>query len=252
MQKHIYHFSYDDQDDALSSLAHYYDVDIDVLKFKFPQVMSYIQSLKDEHVYDKAVESGMLQTNIALLINPKFQEKEHSILRISFYHRCSTDGTATWFKDGLLNNVAGIQAYLEKVITLIPEINPLIDQNKIIRVSKEKAMDEEKVELDGINGFYRYFDAQHRDNSGFNFPEIFIDMGIYETVKAQLASKLTPTIVKFFVDLEMSEVNYILEKYWYSVWLGDEVATTIGLNAGRGKTIPYHHIQQIYYLENVC
>ena len=26
MQQHIYHFSYDDQDDALGSLARYYDV----------------------------------------------------------------------------------------------------------------------------------------------------------------------------------------------------------------------------------
>ena len=252
MQQHIYHFSYDHQDDALSSLAYYYDVDIDVLKFKLPQLISYIQSLKDKHLYEEATESGMLQTNIALFINPNFQEKEHSILRISFYHRCSTDGTAVWFKEGLLNNVEGIQAYISKVSAFIPEINTLIDQDKIIRVSKIKSMDEEKVELDGINGFYRYSDAQHVENSGFNFPEIFMNMGIYKKVREQLASNLKPTIVKFFVDREMSEVNHILAKYWYSLWLGDEDVTTIGANAGRGKTIPYHHIQQIYYLESIC
>ena len=189
----------------------------------------------------------------AFYLNPNFQEKENLLLRISFYHRCSTDGTAAWFKEGLLNNVEGIQAYISKVSAFIPEINTLIDQDRIIRISKIKSMDEEKVELDGINGFYRYSDAQHIKNSGFNFPEIFMNMGIYQQIREKLASQLTPTIVKFFVDREMSEVNHILDKYWYSLATKEKYSLHCGGNAGRGKTIPYHHIQQIYYLEkSVC
>lgn len=59
---------------------------------------------------------------------------------------------------------------------------------------------------------------------------------------------LKPTVVKFYVERDITELNNILEYYWESVWNDEEVGQT-ATNAGRGKTIPYENIERIDYLE---
>ena len=187
----------------------------------------------------------MMQVNIAFNLNPNFQEKNDSKLRISYYHRCLTDGTKEWFKKGLLNNLEGIKCFINKILELKPETRSLkLDIDRIIRKSKNKAFDEEKVELDGICGFYRYQDAIH---SNYGLPEIFQDVGLYESLETYLFPVLKLTTVKFYVEREMNECNSIVSKYWEALYLtqDEEEELESGLNVGRGKTIPFENIEWI-------
>lgn len=62
---------------------------------------------------------------------------------------------------------------------------------------------------------------------------------------------LKPTVVKFYVERDITELNNILEHYWELVWNDEGVGQT-GTNVGRGKTIPYENIERIDYLEKVA
>lgn len=242
---HIYKFSYDDRNDAIQSLANYYSVESNYLKSQLKDIFLYIQNLKDEGLYYEQMLNGMMQVNIALKLNPSFRNETNDKLRISYYHSCLTDGTKEWFKEGLLNNLEGIKCFINKILELKPEIRSLkLDIDRIIRKSKNKAFDEEQIELDGICGFYRYQDAIH---SNYGLPEIFQDAGLYEGLETYLLPVLKLTTVKFYVEREMNECNSIVSKYWEALYLtqDEEGELESGLNVGRGKTIPFENIEWI-------
>lgn len=188
---------------------------------------------------------------ISCMINSNLSDVEGAKIRISFYHRCSTNGTLEWFKEGLLNNVDGIEAFIRKIEKLEPEIKKInLNLESITAMSRKKEWDTDKSELVGIHGFYRLRDAKDKTNSGFDIPEILDDYKIYHQIKEKLESTLKSSVVKFYVDRELSEVHGILREYWEFLW-NDESISYAGIDVGKGKTIPFENIERLDDIESL-
>ena len=249
--EHIYKFSYDSRNDAISSLAKYYSVTYNNLESKLTEVFQYIDQLKDENLFEDYASNGLMLYQISCMINSNLSDVEGANIRISFYHRCSTNGTLEWFKEGLLNNVDGIEAFIRKIEKLEPEIKKInLNLESITAMSRKKEWDTDKSELVGIHGFYRLRDAKDKTNSGFDIPEILDDYKIYHQIKEKLESTLKSSVVKFYVDRELSEVHGILREYWEFLW-NDESISYAGIDVGKGKTIPFENIERLDDIESL-
>ena len=249
--EHIYKFSYDSRNDAISSLAKYYSVTYNNLESKLTEVFQYIDQLKDENLFEDYASNGLMLYQISCMINSNLSDVEGAKIRISFYHRCSTNGTLEWFKEGLLNNVDGIEAFIRKIEKLEPEIKKInLNLESITAMSRKKEWDTDKSELVGIHGFYRLRDAKDKTNSGFDIPEILDDYKIYHQIKEKLESTLKSSVVKFYVDRELSEVHGILREYWKFLW-NDESISYAGIDVGKGKTIPFENIERLDDIESL-
>lgn len=244
----IYKFSYDDKEEAIRSLANYYSISVDTLNYKIIDVYSYIENLKSDDLYSEYSANGMMLVNIGYLLNPNLCELENSKIQISFYHRCASDGKDYWFKEGLLNSVDGIECFKHKLVSLVPDIEKMgISLESLKKLIRRKGLAEEQSEKDGVNGFYRYKDAIDKENSGFDISEVFNDLckgESYQKLKSEILTVLKPTVVKFYVERDITELNEILKYYWELI-LNDDSVTTHGTNAGKGKTIPYENIEKI-------
>ena len=249
--EHIYKFSYDSRNDAISSLAKYYSVTYNNLESKLTEVFQYIDQLKDENLFEDYASNGLMLYQISCMINSNLSDVEGAKIRISFYHRCSTNGTLEWFKEGLLNNVDGIEAFIRKIEKLEPEIKKInLNLESITAMSRKKEWDTDKSELVGIHGFYRLRDAKDKTNSGFDIPEILDDYKIYHQIKEKLESTLKSSVVKVYVDRELSEVHGILREYWEFLW-NDESISYAGIDVGKGKTIPFENIERLDDIESL-
>ena len=249
--EHIYKFSYDSRNDAISSLAKYYSVTYNNLESKLTEVFQYIDQLKDENLFEDYASNGLMLYQISCMINSNLSDVEGAKIRISFYHRCSTNGTLEWFKEGLLNNVDGIEAFIRKIEKLEPEIKKInLNLESITAMSRKKEWDTDNSELVGIHGFYRLRDAKDKTNSGFDIPEILDDYKIYHQIKEKLESTLKSSVVKFYVDRELSEVHGILREYWEFLW-NDESISYAGIDVGKGKTIPFENIERLDDIESL-
>ena len=249
--EHIYKFSYDSRNDAISSLAKYYSVTYNNLESKLTEVFQYIDQLKDENLFEDYASNGLMLYQISCMINSNLSDVEGAKIRIRFYHRCSTNGTLEWFKEGLLNNVDGIEAFIRKIEKLEPEIKKInLNLESITAMSRKKEWDTDKSELVGIHGFYRLRDAKDKTNSGFDIPEILDDYKIYHQIKEKLESTLKSSVVKFYVDRELSEVHGILREYWEFLW-NDESISYAGIDVGKGKTIPFENIERLDDIESL-
>ena len=247
----MYAFSYDSRNDAISSLAKYYSVTYNNLESKLTEVFQYIDQLKDENLFEDYASNGLMLYQISCMINSNLSDVEGAKIRISFYHRCSTNGTLEWFKEGLLNNVDGIEAFIRKIEKLEPEIKKInLNLESITAMSRKKEWDTDKSELVGIHGFYRLRDAKDKTNSGFDIPEILDDYKIYHQIKEKLESTLKSSVVKFYVDRELSEVHGILREYWEFLW-NDESISYAGIDVGKGKTIPFENIERLDDIESL-
>ena len=234
-----------------SLLAKYYSVTYNNLESKLTEVFQYIDQLKDENLFEDYASNGLMLYQISCMINSNLSDVEGAKIRISFYHRCSTNGTLEWFKEGLLNNVDGIEAFIRKIEKLEPEIKKInLNLESITAMSRKKEWDTDKSELVGIHGFYRLRDAKDKTNSGFDIPEILDDYKIYHQIKEKLESTLKSSVVKFYVDRERSEVHGILREYWEFLW-NDESISYAGIDVGKGKTIPFENIERLDDIESL-
>lgn len=268
----IYKFSYDNKDDAIRSLANYYQVtDKEILSMskslcddlnrrisKIGEKNGHLMGVREKEYKEKIeFEKMNFLKEIENTLNFNALNEDCSKIRISFYHRCASDGKDSWFKEELLNSVDGIECFWNKLISLVPDVEKmgisLVSLKKEIRQKGWYEEKSEKSEKDGINGFYRFKDAIHNENSGFDIPEIFDDFFGYERyqeLKAKILTVLKLTVVKFYVERDITELNEILRKYWEFVWNDEGIGNT-GEDAGRGKTIPFENIERIDYLENL-
>lgn len=241
----IYKFSYDSKQDALNSLANYYQISVQEINSRADEIKPIIQKLGS--YIDQDI--GFTLWEIRNLLNKEQRELDNPNFQISFYHRCITTGQQSWFEDGLLNNIDGIASFMNKVTALVPEIkNMNIRIESLQKIIRGKGFNEEKSEIDGINGFYRLKDA--KSSIGFDIPEVFNDYfpdERYSELKTKMLNVLKPTIVKFYVERKANELDHILKNYWELV-LDDKAVTKSGANAGRGKIIPSSQIEKIIYL----
>ncbi len=188
----IYKFSYDDKEDAIRSLANYYQVSDKVILIKGKTVCNDLEKRKDkiygENEHLMGVREEELSEKIKLEkdkffyelkneLSPNYSKSNDPIIRINFYHRCSSDGRDSWFQEGLLNSVDGIECFMKKLDSLVPDIEKMsISLESLKKIIRRKGLAEEQSEKDGVNGFYQYKDAIDKENSGFDIPEILDDL----------------------------------------------------------------------------
>ena len=138
----IYKFSYDDKEDAIRSLANYYQVSDKVILIKGKTVCNDLEKRKDkiygENEHLMGVREEELSEKIKLEkdkffyelkneLSPNYSKSNDPIIRINFYHRCSSDGRDSWFQEGLLNSVDGIECFMKKLDSLV---NIKLDRKK--------------------------------------------------------------------------------------------------------------------------
>lgn len=102
----IYKLSYDHDLDCILSLANYYHVDTKTINLKAKEVNDLIKSESNLDIPTKL--------NLINLIVTGKQQRTNERIRVSFYHRCISDGTKEWFSDGLLNSEDGLKSFLKK------------------------------------------------------------------------------------------------------------------------------------------
>ena len=75
--EHIYKFSYDSRNDAISSLAKYYSVTYNNLESKLTEVFQYIDQLKDENLFEDYASNGLMLYQISCMINSNLSDVEN-------------------------------------------------------------------------------------------------------------------------------------------------------------------------------
>ncbi len=98
--EHIYKFSYDSRNDAISSLAKYYSVTYNNLESKLTEVFQYIDQLKDENLFEDYASNGLMLYQISCMINSNLSDVEGAKIRISFYSTLIF--LICWFKYGAI------------------------------------------------------------------------------------------------------------------------------------------------------
>ena len=138
----------------------------------------------------------------------------------------------------------------EKGICIDITFSNLTKENKVTNIlfmSKELRLFTELV---------RYLKLRKRVNgterimSPTAFEEILDDYKIYHQIKEKLESTLKSSVVKFYVDRELSEVHGILREYWEFLW-NDESISYAGIDVGKGKTIPFENIERLDDIESL-
>ena len=102
----------------------------------------------------------------------------------------------------------------------------------------------------GVFAFSRLQEARKRD--AFDLPEIFWDIGdrkIRDEIEKSLKKILKPTIIKFYKEYSVSELDVILFKYWYLICQKfDDEYTSDSNDVGQGVDIPFEQIQEIFVI----
>lgn len=242
----IYKFSYDNETDALNSLAKYYGITIEKISSKLTE----IKELLDEQATLQA-DSGRYVLCIRLLLDAD-PEPKNIKLRVNYYHHCSCDGSLEWFKEGLLNGTEGLKAFVTKVNLLLP--NLLSEQvfEELNNRLKQRT-DGELYFRKGNTGVFAYSRLDEACNtSTYDFPEVFLDLSDRANsnrLKEELKNVLKPTVVKFYKDYDKNDFDWIIFNYWKLVCQKfDERATHNSFDIGRGKTIPFEQIEKIFLI----
>lgn len=252
----IYKFSYDSKQDALNSLANYYQISVDILRSKLSDIFNYMNNLDTQGFYQEYMDNGMMLLHIRYLLNPDLNEIQDSIVRISFYHRCTSNGKYDWFCKGILNSFDGIDEFINQINKLFPESISNEQKSIIKRLLQIRHNDEyfncNQVKYSGAYGFYRLEDATNTLDCNYDFPEI-IQNFLKEDghLKKELEKVLKISVVKVYVERKLDEIDRILSIYW-TLLFGENngiYSTTTSDDFGRGKTIPFENIQHIYYLD---
>lgn len=239
----IYNFSYDDENDALNSLSMYYGISVEKIKSKLNEINTLLKN--DVLEWD----SGTYAWHIRLLLDAEPEQKNMKI-RVSYYHRCGSDGTLEWFKEGLLHCPEGIKIFLNKTINIVPELTEY--KGEILRRSVIHLNDESNGEANGPFAFSTLREAKLRNE--FDLPELFFgNTGQFSFVQdlvpiqEKLKIKLKPTIVKFYKEYNPENIDWIVCNYWQLICQKfDESFTSDSLDVGKGKNIPFEQIQEIF------
>lgn len=239
----IYKFSFDDENDALSNLSKYYGVSTEKIKSKLKEINTLLKNEALEW------DIGKYARNIRLLLDAE-PEPQIMKIKVSYYHRCGSDGTLDWFKEGLLHSPEGIKIFLNKSIKIVPELSDY--KSEILRRSIIHLNSENKGKATGPFAFTTLREAKVRN--AFDLPELFFGItGQYslvvelEPIQEKLKMQLKPTIVKFYREYNSENIDWIILKYWKLICQKfDESFTSDSLNVGKGKTIPCEHIEKIF------
>ena len=243
---HIYKFSYDSEEDAINSLAKYYEVNSRDIYLKLEQINDLVKEAQDIPYADVGKYTWCIKQ---ILTNKK--EKQEFKIRVSYYHHCGTDGSLEWFKDGLLNNFEGLESFVKKLSVICKDIFSEVLIEELRSKLKERFQGEGKgKDAVGVFAFTRLEEAKNDIN--YDLPEIIRDITDSEVKKKitkELKQNLVSTVVKFYKEYDQHEIDWILFKYWYLVCQKfDKGITSDSDDIGEGRTIPFEQIEEIFYL----
>ncbi|MCG5226814.1 hypothetical protein [Acinetobacter pittii] len=236
MSEELFVFSYDDDNDALNTLATYYQITT-------KEIHSKIESLQQLYEDFKVAQNATtFLYMIPVLLDATPLKIDNERFKIYFYHRTGSDCTKEWFAKGLLNSREGISNFVSNVERLYPDLNIKPYEDAMLGHDQQK----HKFEVVGPFAFLRKIDAIQNtfQKSFLDLPEIFFDVAHNDDIYEILLGLLHPTLVKFWVYKDSDFFEAYLLDYWCSL-LGNY---EIGLDVGFGKHIPFENIVEIIKL----
>lgn len=237
MSEEIFVFSFDNDEDALNTLARYHQTTIENIRSKW----EILKTLYEEYQESPNQSMFLLAINYCLGTDPL--NISDPFFKIYFYHRTGSDGTKSWFSNGLLNSRDGISSFVLNVHTLYPELNFHEYESAMLGKDTQKHMSK----IVGPFAFYRKNDATKNtyQRSFLNLPEVLFDVANNEEVYNFLLTELDPTVVKFWVEKPIIYLDSYIITYW-NLLLGDSERST---DVGRGTNIPSENIVEIITLD---
>lgn len=236
MSDELFIFSYDDDEDALNTLARYYQTTKEHIRSKWRKLKKLYRE------YQKSQHQTYFLLGIIACLGSDPLDISNPVFKIFFYHRTGSDGTKEWFSNGLLNSRDGISSFVLNVHTLYPELNFHEYESAMLGKDTQKHMSK----IVGPFAFYRKKDAikNSYQRSFLNLPEVLFDVANNEEVYNFLLTELNPTVVKFWVEKPTDYLESYISTYW-DMLLGDCERST---DVGRGKNIPSENIVEIITL----
>ncbi|HCG3441156.1 TPA: hypothetical protein NJU61_001493 [Acinetobacter baumannii] len=236
MSKEVFVFSFDNDEDALNTLAKYHQTTIENIRSKWKT----LKKLYKEYQTHRN-ESNFLFA-ISYFLGPDPLNISGSFFRIFFYHRTGSNGTKSWFSRGLLNSREGISSFVSNINSLFPHLNFQEYESAMLGKDTQKHMSQ----IVGPFAFYRKKDAMENSyqRSFLNLPEILYDVANNDKVYSYLLKELEPTVVKFWVEKSIDYLESYIISYWELLLGNDERSTDVG----RGNNIPSENIVEIITL----
>ncbi|WP_445406014.1 hypothetical protein [Acinetobacter pittii] len=244
MSDELFIFSYDDDEDALNTLAKYHQTTKKNIRSKWRKLRRFYGEYQKFHNQNNFLRA------ITACLGSKPLDISNSVFRIFFYHRTGSDGTKEWFSRGLLNSREGIVNFVANVHSLFPELGILDYENQMLVQDFQKhgflynSIGSTSL---GPFGFFRKKDAcaLTEQRSFLNLPEIFYDVAHKSSIYSELIDKLHPTVVKFWVEKPTNDIDHYLLTYWMclldkNIEPGDDV--------GCGQNIPFENIVDVIIL----
>ncbi|EKU38753.1 hypothetical protein [Acinetobacter sp. WC-141] len=244
MSDELFIFSYDDDEDALNTLARYYQTTKEHIRSKWRKLKIVYREYQESHH-----QTYFLMGIIACLGSDPL-DISNPVFKIFFYHRTGSDGTKEWFSKGLLNSKDGIVNFVANIHSQYPDLGISDYESQMLAKDSQKHgplyYSTGTTSL-GPFGFYRKEDAcaLTEQRSFLNLSEIFYDVAHNSPIYSDLIEKLHPTVVKFWVEKPTKYIDHYLLTYWMclldkSIEPGDDV--------GRGQNIPFENIEEVIKL----
>lgn len=236
MSEELFVFSYDDDNDALNTLATYYQITTEVIHSKMKSLQEIYEDFKITG------NATIFLYVIRVLLDATPLKIDNEKFKIYFYHRTGSDCTKEWFAKGLLNSRDGISSFVSNIESLYPDLNIKSYEDAMLGHDLSK----HNFEVVGPFAFLRKIDAIENtfQRSFLNLPEIFFDVAQNYDIYEILLSLLHPTLVKFWVHIDSDYFESYLLDYWCSL-LGNYEK---GFDVGQGKSIPFENIVEIIKL----
>ncbi|WP_198077737.1 hypothetical protein [Acinetobacter calcoaceticus] len=236
MSDELFVFSYDDDNDALNTLATYYQITTEEIHSK----MESLQEIYEDYKITKNATTFLYMIPVILDTTPLKIDNEK--FKIYFYHRTGSDCTKEWFAKGLLNSRDGISSFVSNVGRVYPDLKVNSYEDAMLGRDLQK----HQFKVVGPFAFLRKIDAIENtyQRSFLNLPEIFFDVSYNDDIYEILLSLLHPTLVKFWVYKPSEYFESYLLDYWCSL-LGNYEK---GFDVGNGKNIPFENIVEIIKL----
>ncbi|MCG8283204.1 hypothetical protein MID07_01005 [Acinetobacter seifertii] len=236
MSEELFVFSYDDDNDALNTLATYYQITTE----KIHSNMEFLQEKYEE--FKVTNNANIFLYVIRELLDAAPLKSDNDKFKIYFYHRTGSDCTKEWFAKGLLNSREGISSFVSNVERVYPDLNISTYEDAMLGHDLPK----HQFEVAGPFAFLRKIDAIENtfQRSFLNLPEIFFDVAHNDDIYEILLGLLHPTLVKFWVHIDSDYFESYILDYWCSL-LGNYEK---GFDVGQGKNIPYENIVEIIKL----
>ena len=241
----VTYLSCDDLDDAIRSLALFYNVSPDVVRGKYehnwPKEFS-------KNVSPEAFKHDFFVWGMGRHLGSSTENRD---VTACFYHRSRFDGASQWFSKGILNNAEGAKAFFEKLKLFSDDQESLTTAQNV--AASQIFNRDNCSKVPGPHAFFSRDEAVNGLGRNFEVPEFFTDP-IWDTHKKAkntalniCMTKLQPVIVKFCVP--QVDINGYIASLWHYLhhhkFKRSSFYQAINGYMGNGHAIPPEHIIEL-------